>query len=168
MLKYLKFIIRDSLGLNNAYENLLLNQDKILENLKELENQIKDYQNQQNLEEKEINYIDYISLKNILYVLIFIIIVGSGFLFFNSDFLIVNTLESFKLLGKLSKNLHVEDIKGLLEALKKLNENTVNLSKEEIKLLLEIKKKIDKNSSLLLDKPLNDFKGDIKWGDFKD
>jgi hypothetical protein len=141
MLKYLKFIIRDSLGLNNDYENLLLNQDKILENLKELENQIKDYQNQQNLEEKEINYIDYISLKNILYVLLFIIIVGSGFLS-------GNTLESFKLLGKLSKNLHVEDIKGLLEALKKLNENTVNLSKEEIKLLLEIKNLLIKKKSI--------------------
>ena len=37
IIKYLKFMFREFLGLDNAYENFLSNQDQILDQLKQLE-----------------------------------------------------------------------------------------------------------------------------------
>lgn len=157
MLKYIKFTIREFLGLENDYESLLSNQDQILDQLKQLEKL--EIQNQELiLEEKKEHYYEYFNIKNALWVLFILGFIGGGFWLYNTDFFNNSTLESIKSLGTLSKDLHAIDHNGVLDALKKLNENSVNLSKEEIKLLLEIKnlllkKGIDENPSL--DRPIN-------------
>jgi hypothetical protein len=158
--------MRGFLGLDNDYESF---QDQILEKLQQLENQ------GLILEEKQTSYYDYVTLKNLLWVIIFLGFIGGGFWLYNTDLFSNATLESIKELGNLSKDLHSINHKGILEALGKLNENSVNLSKEEIKLLLEIKnlllkKGIDENKSL--DRPLSEIlqpkNGGIVFGDFKD
>lgn len=172
MLKYLKFTIREFIGLENDYESLLSNQDQILDQLK----QLKDLEIQNQgliLEEKQANYYDSLTLKNLIWLLVLLGFLGGGFWLYNADFFNNATLESIKSLGNLSKDLHSIDHKGVLDALKKLNENSVNLSKEEIKLLLEIKnlllkKGIDENQSTVLDTPIGELSGRIGWGDFRD
>lgn len=172
MLKYIKFTIREFIGLDNDYESLLSNQDQILDQLKQLEKL--EIQNQELiLEGKKESYYDYLTIKNALWLLFFLGFIGGGFWLYNADLFNNSTLESIKSLGTLSKDLHAIDHKGVLDALKKLNENSVNLSKEEIKLLLEIKnlllkKGIDENTSTALDTPVETLRGDIEWGDFRD
>lgn len=173
MIKYIKFAIREFLGLENDYESLLTNQDQIMDQLKELKNL--EIQNQELiLEGKKESYYDYLTLKNALWVLFFLGFIGGGFWLYNADFFNNSTLESIKSLGTLSKDLHAIDHKGVLDALKKLNENSVNLSKEEVKLLLEIKnlllkKGIDENTSPALDRPISEvlqpIRGGILWDD---
>ena len=128
IIKYLKFIIRDFIGLEDNYESLLSNQDKILEQLEKLE-----------VNNQQTNYSDYLTLKNLLILLIFLGFIGGGFWLYNTEFFNNSILESIKSLGTLSKDLHQIDQKSILEALKKLNENSVNMSVEEVKLLMEIK-----------------------------
>lgn len=172
MIKYLKFTIREFIGLENDYESLLSNQDQILEKLQQIENL--ELANQSLIiSDQQTSYYDYLTLKNALWVLFFLGFIGSGFWLYNADFFNNSTLESIKSLGTLSKDLHAIDHKGVLDALKKLNENSVNLSKEEIKLLLEIKnlllkKGIDENQSAALDTSVNELRGSIEWGDFRD
>nr|YP_009178774.1 orf172 [Peronospora tabacina]ALJ78440.1 orf172 [Peronospora tabacina]ALJ78487.1 orf172 [Peronospora tabacina] len=172
MIKYIKFVLREFLGLDNDYETLLENQDQIVDQLNKLEKL--EIQNQELiLESKKESYYDYLTMKNAFWVLLFLGLIGGGFWLYNADFFNNATLESIKSLGNLSKDLHEIDHKGVLDALKKLNENSVNLSKEELKLLLEIKnlllkKGIDENQSPILDKPVNELRGTIEWGDFKD
>ena len=142
IIKYLKVIIRDFIGLEDNYESLLSNQDKILEQLEKLE-----------VNNQQTNYSDYLTLKNLLILLIFLGFIGGGFWLYNTEFFNNSILESIKSLGTLSKDLHQIDQKSILEALKKLNENSVNMSVEEVKLLMEIKnlllkKGIDENLSL--------------------
>ena len=165
--KYIKLSIREFIGLENDYESLLSNQEKILQSLEKLE--------QIEVESHQANVSDYITLKNILYFLIFLSFIGSGFWLYKTDFFNNSILESIKSLGELSKDLHKIDQKGILESLKKLNENSVNLSKEEIKILMEIKnillkKGIDENSSL--NRPLSEIlqpkNGGLVFGNFKD
>lgn len=172
MIKYIKFTIREFIGLENDYESLLSNQDQILDQLKQLEKL--EIQNQELiLEGKKESYYDYLTMKNALWILFFLGFIGGSFWLYNADFFNNSTLESIKSLGTLSKDLHAIDHKGVLDALKKLNENSVNLSKEEIKLLLEIKnlllkKGIDENSSPALETPISELRGTIEWGDFRD
>ena len=150
--KYIKLSIREFIGLESDYESLLSNQEKIIQSLEKLENL--------EVENQQSNLSDYLTLKNLIYFLIFLSFIGGGFWLYNTDFFNNSILESIKSLGELSKDLHKIDQTGVLSALKKLNENSVNLSKEEIKLLLEIKnlllkKGIDENPSL--DRPVSDF-----------
>lgn len=150
MFKYIKFTAREFLGLNNDYETLLSNQEEILEKLNNLE--------KLEIEGKQTNYTDYLTLKNLLLVLIFLSFLGGGFWFYNSSFFNNDMLESFKSLGNFCNELHKFNQKGIFDALSRLNENSVNLSKEEIKILLEIKnlllkKGIDENKSL--QRPVN-------------
>ena len=150
--KYIKLSIREFIGLESDYESLLSNQEKILQSLEKLENL--------EVENQQSNLSDYLTLRNIIYFLIALSFIGSGFWLYNTDFFNNSILESIKSLGELSKDLHKIDQTGVLSALKKLNENSVNLSKEEIKLLMEIKnlllkKGIDENPSL--DRPVSDF-----------
>ena len=161
IIKYLKFIIRDFIGLEDNYESLLSNQDKILEQLEKLE-----------VNNQQTNYSDYLTLKNLL---IFLGFIGGGFWLYNTEFFNNSILESIKSLGTLSKDLHQIDQKSILEALKKLNENSVNMSVEEVKLLMEIKnlllkKGIDENP--FLSKPISEIirhkNGGIVFGNFKD
>ena len=65
IIKYLKFIIRDFIGLEDNYESLLSNQDKILEQLEKLE-----------VNNQQTNYSDYLTLKNLLILLIFLGFIG--------------------------------------------------------------------------------------------
>lgn len=127
------------------------------------------------VENQQLNLSDYLTLKNLIYFLIFLSFIGGGFWLYNTDFFNNSILESIKSLGELSKDLHKIDQTGVLSALQKLNENSVNLSKEEIKLLLEIKnlllkKGINENQSL--NRPLSEIlqpkNGGLVWGDFKD
>ena len=148
--KYIKLSIREFIGLESDYESLLSNQEKIIQSLEKLENL--------EVENQQSNLSDYLTLRNIIYFLIALSFIGSGFWLYNTDFFNNSILESIKSLGELSKDLHKIDQTGVLSALKKLNENSVNLSKEEIKLLLEIKnlllkKGIDENQSL--NRPIN-------------
>lgn len=167
MLKYIKFTIREFIGLENDYESLLSNQDQILEKLEKLEKI--EIQNQGLiLEGKQESYYDYLTLKNLIWLLVLLGFIGGGFWLYNTDLFSNATLESIKGLGNLSKDLHSINHKGVLEALGKLNENSVNLSKEEIKLLLEIKnlllkKGIDENKNL--DRPINLGNASIVWDD---
>ena len=152
IIKYLKFIIRDFIGLEDNYESLLSNQDKILEQLQQLE--------KLEVNNQQTNYSDYLTLKNLLILLIFLGFIGGGFWLYNTEFFNNSILASIKSLGTLSKDLHQIDQKSILEALKKLNENSVNMSVEEVKLLMEIKnlllkKGIDENLSLK--KPISNF-----------
>ena len=150
--KYIKLSIREFIGLESDYESLLSNQEKIIQSLEKLENL--------EVENQQSNLSDYLTFRNIIYFLIALSFIGSGFWLYNTDFFNNSILESIKSLGELSKDLHKIDQTGVLSALKKLNENSVNLSKEEIKLLMEIKnlllkKGIDENPSL--DRPVSDF-----------
>ena len=131
MIKYIKFTIREFIGLESDYESLLSNQEKILQSLEKLENL--------EVENQQSNLSDYLTLKNLIYFLIFLSFLGGGFWLYNADFFNNSTLESIKSLGELSKDLHKLDQTGVLSALKKLNENSVDLTNEEIKLLLAIK-----------------------------
>lgn len=161
IIKYLKFIIRDFIGLEDNYESLLSNQDKILEQLEKLE-----------VNNQQTNYSDYLTLKNLL---IFLGFIGGGFWLYNTEFFNNSILESIKSLGTLSKDLHQIDQKSILEALKKLNENSVNMSVEEVKLLMEIKNLLLKRGieeNPFLSKPISEIirhkNGGIVFGDFKD
>lgn len=152
IIKYLKFMFREFLGLDSDYENLLSNQDKILEQLQQLE--------KFELESQQINYSDYLNLKNLMILLILLGFLGGGFWLLNTDFVNNSILESIKSFDKVSKDLHTINQNGIFDALKKLNENSVNMSKEEIKLLMEIKnlllqKGINENQSL--NKPISNF-----------
>ena len=165
IIKYLKFIIRDFIGLDNDYESLLANQNKILEQLQQLE--------KVELESQQTNYSNYLTLKNLMILLIFFGFLGSGFWLYNTDFFNNSILESIKSLGELSKDLRKIDQNKVFEALKKLNENSVNMSTEEIKLLREIKnlllkKGINENQSL--NKPVSVVFGNkqVEWGDYED
>jgi hypothetical protein len=161
--------MREFLELDNDFESLLSNQEELLSQLKNIEKL--EIQNQELiLENKKESYYDYLTMKNVLWMLFFLAFLGGGFWLYNADFFNNNTLESIKSLGTLSKDLHAIDHKGVLDALKKLNENSVNLNKEEIKLLLEIKnlllkKGIDENPSL--DRPISEIlqptRGGIVW-----
>lgn len=161
IIKYLKFIIRDFIGLEDNYESLLSNQDKILEQLEKLE-----------VNNQQTNYSDYLTLKNLL---IFLGFIGGGFWLYNTEFFNNSILESIKSLGTLSKDLHQIDQKSILEALKKLNENSVNMSVEEVKLLMKIKNLLLKRGieeNPFLSKPISEIirhkNGGIVFGDFKD
>ena len=148
--KYIKLSIKEFIGLESDYESLLSNQEKIIQSLEKLENL--------EVENQQLNLSDYLTLKNLIYFLIFLSFIGGSFWLYNTDFFNNAILESIKSLGELSKDLHKIDQTGVLSTLKKLNENSVNLSKEEIKLLLEIKnlllkKGIDENQSL--NRPIN-------------
>jgi hypothetical protein len=154
---WIKIFLREFIGLENDYESLLSNQEKILESLNDLK-KVETLNQEILLESQKTSYYDYLTLKNALWVLFTLGVIGSGLWLYNADFFNNSVLESLKSLGTLSKDLHSIDQKSVFEALKKLNENSVNLSKEEIKLLLEIKnlllkKGIDENPSL--DKPIN-------------
>lgn len=153
MKKYLIFTFREFLGLNSDYESLLTNQTEILEKLEKLEST-----NNLLIENQKESYLDYLTLKNFLILLLIFSIIGSGFWLYNSDFFSNSILESIKSLGNVSKDFHTINHQAVLDALKKLNENTVNLNKEEVKLLLEIKNLILKNGidrNTNLDKPLD-------------
>ena len=162
LIKYIKLTIREFIGLENDYESLISNQEKILQSLEKLENI--------EVENQQIYLSDYLTLKNTLYFLILLGFLGSGFWLYNTDFFNNSILESIKSLGELSKDLHKIDQTGIFDALKKLNENSVNLSKEEIKILMEIKnlllkKGIDENKSL--NRPISEIlqpkNGGIVW-----
>ena len=176
MIKFIKYTVREFLGLDNDYESLLTNQDKIMEQIGQVGEQLKELEVENKealLEQKNDSYMQYLTLKNILWAVAFVGIIGSGIWLYNADFLNSNILDSIKDLGSLSKDLHSIDHKGVLDALKQLNENTANLSKEEIKLLMEIKnlllkKGIDENQSPVLDRPINELSGTIEWGSFRD
>lgn len=164
IVKYIKFTIREFIGLESDYESLLLNQEKILQSLEKLENV--------EIENQQTHLSDYITLKNTLYFLIFLGFIGGGFWLYNMDFFNNSILESIKSLGELSKDLHKIDQTSILEALKKINEVSVNLSAEEIKILMDIrnlllKKGIDENQSPVLNKPLSEIlkpkRGGIVW-----
>ena len=139
--KYIKFVIRDFIGLEDDYGIIVSDLDKIIEKLEKLE--------KIEVESQQLNLSDYLTLKNLLYFLIVLSFIGGGFWLYNADFFNTSILESIKSLGELSKDLHKIDQSGVLSALKKLNENSVNLSKEEIKILMEIK-------NLLLKKGINE------------
>ena len=64
MIKYIKFTIREFIGLESDYESLLSNQEKILQSLEKLENL--------EVESQQSNLSDYLTLKNLIYFLIFL------------------------------------------------------------------------------------------------
>ena len=163
MLNYIKFTIRKFLELDDDYESLLSNQEKILDQLKNLE-----IQNQELiLEGKKENYSDYLTLKNALWLLLILVFLGGGFWFFNSDFVNDTMLASLESLGELSKDLHQTNLSVILDSLEKLNESSINVDREKLKLLLEIKnlllkKGLDENPSL--NRPLSGILQPTKGG----
>ena len=99
--KYIKLSIRKFIGLESDYESLLSNQEKILQLLEKLENL--------EVENQQSNLSDYLTLKNLIYFLIFLSFIGGGFWLYNTDFFNNSILESIKSLGELSKDLHKID-----------------------------------------------------------
>ena len=167
IIKYLKFMFREFLGLDNDYENLLSNQDKILEQLQQLE--------KSELESQQTSYSDYLSLKNLILLLILLSFLGGGFWLYNADFFNNSILESIKSLGTLLKDLHNINQKSIFDALEKFNETSINLSIEEVKLLMEIKNLLLQkgiNENPFLKKPISEMiqskNGGLVFGNFKD
>lgn len=164
IVKYLKLIFSEFLEFDNDYKSLLSNQDKIFEQLEKLE-----------INNQQTNYSDYLTLKNLLILLIFLSFIGGGFWLYNTELYNNSVLELIKSLGNLTKDLHQIDQKEILETLKKLNENSVNMSVEKVKLLMEIKnlllrREIEKNP--FLSRPISEIirprNGSIVFGDFND
>ena len=91
IIKYLKFTFREFLGLDNDYENLLSNQDKIFEQLQQLE--------KSELESQQTNCSDYLNLKKLLVLLILLSFLGDSFWLYNVNFFNNSILESNKSLG---------------------------------------------------------------------
>ena len=81
MIKYIKLTIREFIGLENDYESLLLNQEKILQSLENLENL--------EVENQQLNLSDYLTLKNLIYFLIFLSFIVGGFVYITQIFLII-------------------------------------------------------------------------------
>ena len=79
--KYIKLSIREFIGLESDYESLLSNQEKILQSLEKLENL--------EVENQQLNLSDYLTLRNLIYFLIFLSFIGGGFWLYNTDFLII-------------------------------------------------------------------------------
>ena len=167
LIKYIKLSIREFIGLENDYESLISNQEKILQSLEKLENI--------EVENQQIYLSDYLTLKNLLILLIFLSFIGGGFWLYNTELYNNSVLELIKSLGNLTKDLHQIDQKEILETLKKLNENSVNMSVEKVKLLMEIKnlllrREIEKNP--FLSRPISEIirprNGSIVFGDFND
>ena len=162
--KYIKFIIRDFIGLEGDYGIIVSDLDKIIEKLEKIE-----------VESQQLNLSDYLTLKNLLILLIFLSFIGGGFWLYNTELYNNSVLELIKSLGNLTKDLHQIDQKEILETLKKLNENSVNMSVEKVKLLMEIKnlllrREIEKNP--FLSRPISEIirprNGSIVFGDFND
>ena len=97
MIKYIKYTIREFIGLKNDYESLLLNQEQILEKLQHLEKL--EVMNQQS------SYYDYLILKNLMWLFVILGFFGGDFWLYNTDFFNNSVLESIKSLGILSKDL---------------------------------------------------------------
>jgi hypothetical protein len=162
--KYMVFFLRDFLGFDEDFEHIISNQSQILEKISHLEKMEIDNANIN----AESSYYNYLTLKNLLYFLIFVGLIGSGVWLYNTDFLNSSILESIKGLGTLSKEFHSINLKTLLEALEKLNENSVNLSKEELKLLNEIRSLILQRGiagNLNIQRPIDLSETEIVWGD---
>lgn len=118
MFKFIKFTIRNFLGIDSEeYESLLANQELILERLNKLEEV--ELENKSLLKDgKEKSYSDYLTLKNLLIILIILCFIGGGFWIYNSEYFNTSTLESIKDLGSLSKDLHSIELDSILKALK--------------------------------------------------
>ena len=150
----IKYVIKNFIELDEDYKIILSNQDKIFEKLEQLEQLEK-----VKVESQQLNLSDYLTVKNLIYLLIFLGFIGGGIWLYNTDFFNNSTLESIKSLGELSKNLNKIDQNGFFSDLKKLNENSIDLSNQQIKLLIEIKnlllllkKEIDENKSIELNR----------------
>lgn len=98
------------------------------------------------LEERKNSFYDYMTLKNLLLLLLFLSFIGGGFWLYNScvfDMFNINSLASelntnTKELAKLlTDNQSFSQIK-IIEALKVLNENSAKLSEEQLKMLNEL------------------------------
>jgi|688.fasta_scaffold446344_1 hypothetical protein len=174
MTTYIKLLIRNFIGLDTDYESLLTNQEQILEKLEKLEQlEQLEIQNKKLISDNENNnYYDYLTVKNALWVLFLLALIGSGFWLYNSDLFNVSTISNIdpiKSLIDLPKDIINNN--GILRALKKLNENSVDLSKEEIELLLKIKslllrKGLSISENPNLDKPVDiiySTKGGFVW-----
>lgn len=88
MIKYIKYTIREFIGLKNDYESLLLNQEQILEKLQHLEKL--EVMNQQS------SYYDYLILKNLMWLFVILGFFGGDFWLYNTDFFNNSVLESIK------------------------------------------------------------------------
>jgi hypothetical protein len=117
MIKYIKAALREFIGLENDYESLLSNQEQILNKLQQLEQlekleKLEIQNNELILEKKKESYYDYLTIKNALWVLFFLSLIGGGFWLYNSDLANISNilnnsnLELIKSLETLSKGLH--------------------------------------------------------------
>ena len=91
LLKYLKFTIREFISLENDYQSIIENQEKILQSLEKLENI--------EVENQQLHVTNYLTLQNILYFLLFLGFLGGVFWLYNSDFFNNSIGESIKSLG---------------------------------------------------------------------
>lgn len=164
MLKYVKKTIITFLGIDTDLESILNNQEEIISSLKSIEkNEL--LENNAIMENKKENNNNFLTLKNLLWLLFLLGFIGGGFMLFNSGGFNNDLLESIKSLG----DLHKINYQIILDTLSELNKNSLNVSKEEIKILLEIrnlllKKGIAENKSSILDKPLNEIKATFTIG----
>lgn len=95
-----------------------------------------------NLENKKqpINYSDYLTVKNTIYCLLFLGLIGGGFWFFNlipsNDFII----EYFNLLKELSEAYADGDFNTVAKVLSKIHKKSIHLDKHELMILIIIKR----------------------------
>lgn len=145
MKKYLVFTIREFLGLSNDYEDIMSSQAEILNKLKDID-QVSLQNQEMILESKETSYYDYITLKNILLVVLVVGLIGGGFAAINS--LGGNTDNINSAVSELNQNIKglagvVKDAQGvsftnLGPLFEKLNTNLADLSTKQLIQLNEI------------------------------
>jgi hypothetical protein len=145
MKKYLIFTIREFLGLDNDYETLLENQEAILNKLKDIDT-ISLENKTLLLEEQQTSYYDYVTLKNLLLLLIFLSFIGGGFWLYNTAYFDLNNINSLatelntntKALAEVIKDTQHINYQNIGVLLEKLNTNVATLSEKELQMLNEI------------------------------
>jgi hypothetical protein len=96
--------IRSYLGLDSDIDKIMINQEKIIEQLDQLK--------RLEIEGQKNSFYDYLTLRNILLISI---VIGVGYVFFFTDYGgMGGMLDSFKNMGSLSKDLVHIDNKAII------------------------------------------------------
>ncbi len=168
----LLYFLKDFINNENQFDMLLKNQDEILEKVTVLENK--------NEEIKQLNYLNFLTLKNFIIFLIVFLTFGVTFYMYNSYMLDLNIINSCmkelnlntKDLATMIKAVHQidqENLTKLLEQIHKLvNERSLDQQQILFKILNILQKQVIKDHKDALNIPI-DFESmkdsEFKWND---